>query len=48
MTVAVAIKQSCMKGYHVYKDLWADVVGEELVWRKRKFPQQLCCISIER
>ena len=35
MTAAVAMKQLCVRGYHVYKNVWATVVGEELVWRKR-------------
>ena len=35
MTAAVAMKQLCVRGYHVYKNVWAAVVGEELVWRKR-------------
>ena len=29
MTAAIAMKQLCMRGYHVYKDVWAAVVGEE-------------------
>ena len=31
---AVTTKQPCVRGYHVYKDVWAAVVGEELVWRR--------------
>ena len=34
MTVAVVMKQSCVRGYHVYKDVWTAVVGEELVWKR--------------
>ena len=45
MSAAVAMKQLCVRGYHVYKDVWAAVVGEELVYRKRKFPWSLCCVS---
>ena len=33
---AVATKQSCVRGYHVYKDVWAAVVGEGLVCRIEK------------
>ena len=29
MTPAVAMKQSCMRGYHIYKDVWTAVVREE-------------------
>ena len=47
ITVAVALKQLCVNGYHVYKDVWAAVVSEELVWRKRKFSRHVCCISNE-
>ena len=42
MTVVVAMNQSCVRGYHIYKDVWAAVVGKEFVWRKRKFPRCLC------
>ena len=34
MTVAAAMNQLCVRGYHIYKDVWAAVVGKELVWRK--------------
>ena len=33
---AVATKQLCVRGYHVYKDLWAAVIGEELVCRRER------------
>ena len=34
---AVATKQLCVRGYyHVYKDVWAAVVGENLVCRREK------------
>ena len=33
---AVATKQSCVRGYYVYKDVWAAVVGEGLVCRIEK------------
>ena len=32
----VATRQSCVKGYHIYKDVWAAVVGEGLVCRREK------------
>ena len=31
MTVAAAMNQSCVRGYHIYKDVWAAVVGNELI-----------------
>ena len=34
MTAAIAMKQLCMRGYHIYKDVWAAVVDKELMWRK--------------
>ena len=33
---ANATKQSCVRGYHVYKDVGAAVVGEELVRRRER------------
>ena len=33
---AVAIKQPCVRGYHVYKDMWAAVVGKELMCRRQR------------
>ena len=33
---AVATKLSCVRGYHVYKDVWAAVVGEKLVCRRER------------
>ena len=48
---AVATKQLCarVRGYHVYKDVGASVVGEELVCRKEKMKllRHLYCISNE-
>ena len=46
MTAAIAMKQSCMRGYHVNKDMWAAVVGEELVWRN-SHRRRLCFISMK-
>ena len=33
---AIATKQSCVRGYHINKDVWAAVVGEELVCRRER------------
>ena len=33
---AVATKQLCVRSYHVYKDVWAAVVGEDLVCRRER------------
>ena len=41
----VATKQSCVKGYLVYKGVWAAIVGEELVCRRWRNSHDICCIS---
>ena len=33
---AVATKQLCVRGYHVYKDVWAAVGCEESVYRRER------------
>ena len=33
---AVATKQSCVRSFYVYKDVWAAVVGEGLVCRRER------------
>ena len=30
------IMRSCVRGYHVYKDVWTATIGEELVCRRER------------
>ena len=36
MATAVFEKRSCVRGYHVYKDVWAAAIGEKFVCKTER------------
>ena len=41
--------ESCVKGYHIYQDLWEAVIGEELQCpRERDDPADIYTVTIRK
>ena len=41
--------ESCVRGYHIYKDLWETVVGEELeCQRERDNPSDIYAVAVKK
>ena len=41
--------ESCVRGYHVYKDIWGAAVGEELdCTRERGNPREAYAVAVVR
>ena len=41
--MAVYEMESCVRGYHVYKDRWAAMIGEDLLCEREPFNDVVSC-----